>query len=164
LKSSRLTPENKYCFLGLVVERLENEIELLNVQIKSHEFQDSKQFLETLPPPKNKKVRLPIDGWMEGCYDLQRGCDNLQPRAYVNELGKQIESNFYDPIATYMEYIFKLKEKPGFLLQSQRYYGYILLVGFPTMFSFKHYQKTTSLSQLLELLVWHYNIILSIDL
>ena len=34
LKSSRLTPENKYCFLGLVVERLENNIELLDVQIK----------------------------------------------------------------------------------------------------------------------------------
>ena len=42
LKSSRLTPKNKYCFLGLVVERLENEIKLLDVQIKSHEFQDPK--------------------------------------------------------------------------------------------------------------------------
>ena len=41
-KSSWLTPENKYCFLGLVVEILENEIELLDVQIKSHEFQDPK--------------------------------------------------------------------------------------------------------------------------
>jgi len=38
LKSSRLTPENKYCFLGLVAEILENEIELFDVQIKSHEF------------------------------------------------------------------------------------------------------------------------------
>jgi len=42
LKSSWLTPENKYFFLGLVVERLENEIELLEVQIKSHELQDPK--------------------------------------------------------------------------------------------------------------------------
>ena len=89
LKSSQLTPENKYCFLGLVVERLENEIELLDFQIKSHEFQDPKQFLETLPPPKEEKIRLPLDGWIEGCYDLQRGCDNLQPRAYVNELGNK---------------------------------------------------------------------------
>ena len=38
LKSSQLIPESKYCFLGLVIERLENEIELLDVQIKSHEF------------------------------------------------------------------------------------------------------------------------------
>ena len=42
LKSNRLTPENKYCFLGLVVERLENNIELLDVQIKSHEFKGPK--------------------------------------------------------------------------------------------------------------------------
>ena len=55
LKSSRLTPENRYCFLGLVVEKLENEIEWLDVQIKSLEFQDPKQFLESLPPPKKKR-------------------------------------------------------------------------------------------------------------
>jgi len=40
LKSCRLTPEGKNCFLGLVVERLENEIELLDVQIESYDFQD----------------------------------------------------------------------------------------------------------------------------
>jgi len=44
--------------------------------------------LETLLPPKEEKIRLPLDGWIEGCYDLQQGCDNLQPRAYVNELGQ----------------------------------------------------------------------------
>ena len=40
LKSSRLTLEGKNCFLGLVVEILENEIELLDVQIESYDFQD----------------------------------------------------------------------------------------------------------------------------
>lgn len=42
LKSSRLTPEGKTCFLGLVAERLENEIELLDVKIESYDFQDPK--------------------------------------------------------------------------------------------------------------------------
>ena len=70
LKSNQLTPESKDRFLGLVSERLENEIELLDVQIESYDFQDPKQFLETLPLPKEVKVRLPLDGWIEGCYDL----------------------------------------------------------------------------------------------
>jgi len=42
LKSSRLAPESKNYFLGLVVERLENEIELLDVHIESYDFQDPK--------------------------------------------------------------------------------------------------------------------------
>ena len=61
LKSSWLTPESKYCFLGLVAEILENEIELLDVQIKSHEFRDPKKFLETLPPSKQETTRLLVD-------------------------------------------------------------------------------------------------------
>jgi len=59
----------------------------LDVQIESYDFHDPKLFLETLPPPKKEKVRLPLDGWIEGCFDLYKGCDNLQLRAYVNELG-----------------------------------------------------------------------------
>jgi hypothetical protein len=42
LKSSRLTPKGKSCFLGLIAKRLENGFELLDVQIESHDFQDPK--------------------------------------------------------------------------------------------------------------------------
>jgi hypothetical protein len=52
LKSSRLTPKGKICFLGLIVEKLENGFELLDVQIESHDVQDPKQFLEIIPPLK----------------------------------------------------------------------------------------------------------------
>lgn len=114
--------------------------------------------METIHPPKEEKVRLPLDCWIEGCFDLQQGCENLQPRAYVNELGQQIESGFYDPIAAYMEYFLKLNEKPNFLLKSQRYYVYILLVEFPIMFWFKHHQTITSLQQLIDWLIWHFSI------
>ncbi len=158
LKSSQLTPKGKNCFLGLVAERLENGIELLDVHIESYDFQDPKYFLETLPPPKGEKLRVPLDGWINGCFDLQQGCDNLQLRAYVNELVQQIEFGFYDPITTYMEYFLKLNDKPYFLLQGQRYYVYILLVEFPIMFWFKHHQRTSSLQQLLDWLIWHFSI------
>ena len=79
LKSSRLTPEGKNCFLGLVVERLENEIELLNFQIESYNFQDPKQFLETLPPSKQETIGLPLDICI----------DSLQLEVCVEELGQQ---------------------------------------------------------------------------
>ena len=38
LNSSRVTPEGKNCFLGLVADKLENEFELLDVQIESYDF------------------------------------------------------------------------------------------------------------------------------
>ena len=42
LKSSRLTPEKKIFFIGLGAKKSENEIELLDVQIGSYDFQDLK--------------------------------------------------------------------------------------------------------------------------
>ena len=75
-----------------MVERLENEIELLDVQIKSHEFQYPKQFLETLPPSKQETIGLPMDVCI----------DSLQLEAYVEEIGQQTWFGFYDLVVAYM--------------------------------------------------------------
>ena len=52
LRSTKISPEGKTGFSELFVERFENEIKLLNDQIKSYHFQDPKKFLENLPLPK----------------------------------------------------------------------------------------------------------------
>jgi hypothetical protein len=67
-KSTQFTPEGKICFLGLVAERLENEFELMDVQFESFDFQDPKQFLESLPPLKREEIVIPLDLQIEEGY------------------------------------------------------------------------------------------------
>ena len=45
-------PKLKKVFLEVLVERYEDEIEILNTQEQSYHFGDSRAFLESLPPPK----------------------------------------------------------------------------------------------------------------
>ena len=61
LRSMKFPPKAKTGFFELVVEKFEKEIQYLNDQIQSYEFQDPKKFLETLPPSKKETIELP---WM----------------------------------------------------------------------------------------------------
>ena len=118
MKSSRLTPKNKICFLGLAAKKLENEIELLDVQIGSYDFQDPKQFLESLPPPKKEEIVIPFDLQIEEKYGYELDLVELESRFSLDEenekdiqdqfviknlKGISINYVFYDPIADDME-------------------------------------------------------------
>ena len=45
-------------FLELVVEKYENEIELLGAQIHSCNFRDPQEFYQNVPPPVRKEIVL----------------------------------------------------------------------------------------------------------
>ena len=55
-RTQNRNPEALKFFLELVVERYENEIEMLNSQEKSYQFRDPRAFLESLPPPKQEEI------------------------------------------------------------------------------------------------------------
>jgi hypothetical protein len=61
LKLRKFSPKGKICFLELVVERFEKDIELLDSHIQSYNFQNPKQFLENLPSPNQEEIVLPFD-------------------------------------------------------------------------------------------------------
>ena len=61
LKSPKLHLEGKTRFCELVVERVENEIQCLDEQIQSYDFQDPKKFLEILPHLKQDIIESLID-------------------------------------------------------------------------------------------------------
>jgi len=48
-------------FLDLVVEKYENEIELLHSQIQSYDIRDPMEFLHNLPSPNHEEIVLPSD-------------------------------------------------------------------------------------------------------
>jgi len=83
--------------------------------------------------------------------------NNLQLEECIEELGKQTEPGFFDPVATYMEKKFSLNNKPDFLLHNHTHFVHVWLSAFTFMFCFKHFQAS-SLLQLLNWLTWHYNI------
>ena len=58
LKSLKVFKNSGY---ELVVERIEKEIQCLNEQIQSYDFQDPKKFLEILPPSQQAITDLPTD-------------------------------------------------------------------------------------------------------
>jgi hypothetical protein len=68
LESSKFPSKSKICFLELVVEKFENDIELLDSQIQSYNFLDPKEFLENLPSPKQEEIVLPVDLQIDDDY------------------------------------------------------------------------------------------------
>jgi len=113
----------------------------------SHEFRDPKKFLETLRLSKQETIGLPVDICI----------DSLLLEAYVEELGQQAWSDFYDLVVAYMEYIFNLNDKLDCLLHNQTHFVHVWLSTFPIVSWFKH-SLASSLPQLLDWLVWYYNI------
>lgn len=83
--------------------------------------------------------------------------DSLQLAVCVEELGQQTESVFFYPIVAYMEYFFSLNDKSDCPLHNQTRYVHVWLSAFTFVSWLKHFQAA-SLSQLLDWLIWHYNI------
>ena len=103
--------------------------------------------METLPPSKQEKIELPTGVCI----------DSVQLEVCIAELGQQTEYGFCDPIATYMEMFFNLNDRSNFLLHNQTRYVHVWLPTIASMSWLKHSQAA-SLSQLLEWLIWNYNI------
>ena len=145
-KSSSKIFKTKLC--ELVVEIIEKEIQCLDEQIQSYDFQDPKKFLEILPPSQQEITDLSTDVYI----------DNVQLEVCVAELGQPTESGFCDPIAAYMDTFFSLIDRSGCLVHDQAQYVH---EGLPTITSvswWKHSQAAASFSGLLEWLIWHFRI------
>jgi len=59
LKSPKFPLETKTRFCELIVEKFEKEIQCLDEQIQSYDFQDPKKFLEILPHSKQDIIEWP---------------------------------------------------------------------------------------------------------
>jgi hypothetical protein len=175
LKSSRFTSEGKSCFLGLVAERLENEFELLDVQFESYDFQDPKQFLESLPPPKREEIVIPFDLQIKEGYGCEPNFVELESRISLDEeieeviqdqlviesiKGISINYEFIDPVADYMKNFsgpivhihlqFPLHYTPWVF----RTEGQVVFLMFLI-----NSQEVNVYNQLLDWLHWHYFIV-----
>jgi hypothetical protein len=147
LKSPEFHLEGKTRFGELVVERVENEIQYLDEQIQSYNFQDPKKFLEILPPSQQEVIDLPTDIYI----------DNVQLEVCLAELGQPTESGFRDPIAAYMDMFLSLMDKSGCLFRDQGQHMHEGLPATASVSSWQHAQAA-SLSGLLEWLIWHFSI------
>ena len=65
LKSPKFPLEAKNSVCELVVEIIEKEIQCLDEQIQSYDFQDPKTFLEILPPSQQEIIELPTDVYID---------------------------------------------------------------------------------------------------
>jgi len=77
LKSPKFPLDAKTSVCGLVVERIERELQCLDEQIQSYDFQDPKKFLEILPPSKQDIIEFPTHVYIE----------NVQLEVCIAELG-----------------------------------------------------------------------------
>ena len=64
-KLKNYSHKSKICVLELLAENLERDIELLNTQIHSYNFQSPKQFYEELTSPKPKDIVSSFDFLIE---------------------------------------------------------------------------------------------------
>lgn len=146
LKSPKL-PWFKTRFCELIVERIEKEIQCVDEQIQSYDFQDPKKFLEIIPPSQQEIIDLPTDVYI----------DNVQLEVCIAELGQPTESGFRDLMATYMDMFFSLTNRSGCILRDQAHYVH---EGLPTIIfvSSRKHSQAASFSGLLEWLIWHFSI------
>ena len=127
LKSLKF-PRFKTKVCELIVERIEKEIQDLNEQIQSYDFQDPKKFLEILPPLKQELIELPTYVYI----------DIVQLEVCIAELGQPTESGFRDPIAAYMDMCFSLIDRSGCLFRDQAHYVHEGLPATTSVTSWKH--------------------------
>ena len=147
LKSYRCSHEVKVNFLQCFSIKIEGDLIELETQIQSQDLDYRVLLFGDLFQQKEQKVRLPMDICI----------DSLQLEACIEELGQQTESGFFDPIATYMEIFFSLNDRSNCLLHNQTRYVHVSLSTFTFVSWLKHFQAA-SLSQLLDWLIWNYNI------
>ena len=132
LKSSKFSPKGKICFLELVVQRFEKYIELFYSQIQSYNFQDPKQFLENISPPKQEEIVIPFDLQidedyafkyktktveLESGFNLEDTSDDeiIHDQLVIKGLeDKVINHAFIDLVADYMEDFFSLNDQSCF--------------------------------------------------
>jgi len=131
----------------LLVERIEKEIQDLDEQIQSYDFQDPKKFLEILLPSQQAITDLPIEVYI----------DNVQLEACVEKLGQPTESGVRDPIAVYMDIFFSLIDRSGCTFRDQGHHVHERLPAIAYVTSWQHSQAA-SFSGLLEWLIWHFSI------
>ena len=142
LKSLKFPLEAKTDVCELVVERVEKEIQCLDEQIQSYDFQDPKKFLEILSPSKQEIIELPTNVCIE----------SVQLEICIAELGQPTESGFRDPMATYMEMFFSLTDRSSCLIHSQIHYVHEGLPAITYVSWWKHSQAA-SFPGLLEWLI-----------
>ena len=173
LKSSKINPEA--IFPKIVVEKCEIDIELLNSQIQSFNFQDPKEFLENSPFPKQEEIVLRFDLQIEDDYDFKYKTEEIVSGFNIEDTTnklviegleeKIIHHVFYDPIADYMEIIFSSSLHTCFLYEDQIHQKFPLHIIF---FIMKTHDKVIlpslmtssqiihSFLQLLDWLHWHF--------
>ena len=147
LKSPKFPLETKTGFCELVVEKLEKEIQCLDEQIQSYDFQDPKKFLEILPHSKQDIIEWPTVVYI----------DSVQLEVCIAELGQPTESSFRDPIAAYMDTFFSLIDRSGCIFRGQIHYVHEGLPAIASVIWLKH-SRTAFFSCLLEWLIWHFSI------
>jgi hypothetical protein len=164
LESSKFSPKSKICFLELVVEKFENDIELLDSQIQSYNFRDLKEFLENLPSPKQEEIVLPIDWQIDDDYVFQYKAEVVDAgfnfedaidQLVIEDLGTNIMHHaLIDPIADYMEVHVSLSFQTCILYNNQICHQ--LPVHISVSIFIKHDEETQSWDQLLGWLHWHF--------
>ena len=162
--SSKLSPKGKICFLELVVEKFENDIELLDSQIQSYNFRDLKEFLENLPSPKQEEIVLPIDWQIDDDYVFQYKAEVVDAgfnfedaidQLVIEDLGTNIMHHaLIDPIEDYMEVYVSLSFQTCILYNDQICHQ--LPVHISALIFIKHDEETQSWDQLLGWLHWHF--------
>jgi len=78
-------PQIKMCFLDLIVEEHENEIEILHSQIQSYDFHDPKEFLQNLPSPSHEEIVLPFDFQIEDNHAFKEKTEELGARIVTED-------------------------------------------------------------------------------
>jgi len=134
LELSRCPPECKTCFLELIVERFKREVELLDSQTQSYDFQSIEDFLENLPSPRKDEIVSPFDpqndeewvvknktrieGLVSG-FNFKDITDDeiIHDEMVIEGLRDQAGSHvLIDPIADYLEFYFSSSFQPCFRL------------------------------------------------
>jgi hypothetical protein len=164
LESSKFSPKSKICFLELVIEKFENDIELLDSQIQSYNFLDLKEFLENLPSPKQEEIVLPVDLQIDDDYvfkykaevvDAGFNFEDAIDQLVIEDLGTNIMHHaLIDPIEDYMEVHVSLSFQTCILYNDQICHQ--LPVHISVSIFIKHDEETQSWDQLLGWLHWHF--------
>ena len=170
-KSKNYPYNIKICFLELVAEKLEKDIELLNTHIQSYSFQHPKQFYENLTSPKPRDIVSSFDFLIDESFVCKHKSEIEQLQSWSNiedTNGKiihvkilkeylesqQIDHIFIDPVASYMELFFSITLQSCFFCKDPSHHQLPLHISF--FIFIKHDEEAQSWDQLLGWLHWHF--------
>ena len=113
----------------MLVERYESEIEILNSQEQSYQFEDQRAYLESLPSPKKEEIPMPFevqeeddqvfkshteDAVEDAEIKASRDEDNLPVMGGLKE--ESVHHVFIDLVAEYMEALVS-SDSPAWILR-----------------------------------------------